>query len=1045
MPKLVAHTGHSFDIPSHGVTFGTDQANDVMIPSLYGLAPRHFAILNENFAFVIRDSGSGIGVLVNGSVVHEARLQHGDAIEVGNLKLIFQDAAPAAIPDWSGSVPSQQQAPPLTPERPNPVAPAPQNISWSAQPKAVAAVQAWQSNSGTLTLPLSALQAPAAPGALPPRALSPQASPPPNPHEAAWFKPRTAAPAGFAQTEIVGNKIQSDLVLSSPPPPEAPPIQQIAAPLLPPAPLQSAPILPVWNPTVVQSSAPAVSPVPTEIPTEIPPRLPAFSKPEPRQPQPTPRALPPTPVVALAVAHPPYPPLLESAPQPVVQDVQFEVLPAEPTVATVAAEPPPLPVKGPAVQAPFPPIEAPPWLPKEDQASPAILNAPSKDEPLSGVSKRRVRKAHREKVTGNHLLRAAKYAFLAALLGAAGSARYWGQGVSGWMESTFSSVGTPKSGSEPKKDLPPEGPEVNPHLIENQRQEVLSTPVDTSKPHVEVAPRFIWDGATTVFSLGFPQIEIFYLNQAQQRGLPMPKRHCAYVEKHFGLKIEGLQRLTSIQVDADKPGLVVMTTQRDANASDWISEANLQEENPQSVGPLQVLQYIAPDGHACGVVAIDQRNFVIGDPSLITACLLQKTDSKTSAHASALWPDFLRKQPGAFLWTVKVDAAMQAELNKSSKTNGLETISSFAVRFGGEPPTCEGFAIRDASASQEAFANAATSSLRGMLRMMTTQIEAGGTQRSGPREEVPVDVSRTAATAQVRRGEEFVNIFLQGFYAPVASDTSPLATLAQARTIAHAFNLARGFDAPEARKVRTVEQAMEALQHGMSGTGRAAAMEFQIQEMNRDEMQRMRKYLTFADGYLACRPDLDSLPDHIRALTEEGRDRMNAETVLSLCAAPSSEKAVKIKDLTTFIRKSLADLRATKGAMALFGMPQLTEEEVAGVLRYIHQKPNGQLGWKQGEVSYNAWEAKANPKAERDAAALARIAGAAQAAGVDQLKAATSVEKAIEILCQGVQGTGQFGSTVFKCQSLTPQEMQAAAELLVLDNGALRLKSESGN
>ena len=328
--------------------------------------------------------------------------------------------------------------------------------------------------------------------------------------------------------------------------------------------------------------------------------------------------------------------------------------------------------------------------------------------------------------------------------------------------------------------------------------------------------------------------------------------------------------------------------------------------------------------------------------------------------------------------------------------------------------------------------------------MMTSQIDAGGTQRSGPQEEASVDVSRTAATAQVRRGEEFVNIFLQGFYAPVAGDNGPLVSLAKARTIAHAFNLARGFDAPEARKVRTVEQAMEALQRGMSGTGRAASMEFQIQEMNADEMQRMRKFLTFADGYLACRPDLDSQPDHLRALTEEGRDRLNAETVLSLCIAPSAEKVVKIKDLAAFIRKSLADLRAAKGAMALFGMPQLTEEEVVGVLRYIRQKPNGQLGWKEGEISYNAWQAKANPKAVRDAATLARIAEAAQAAGANELKAVANVEKAIEILCQGVQGTGQFGTTLFKCQSLTPQELQAAAELLVLDNGALHLKSESG-
>ena len=83
----------------------------------------------------------------------------------------------------------------------------------------------------------------------------------------------------------------------------------------------------------------------------------------------------------------------------------------------------------------------------------------------------------------------------------------------------------------------------------------------------------------------------------------------------------------------------------------------------------------------------------------------------------------------------------------------------------------------------------AVASLRGMLNMMTSQIDSGGVQRSGPQEEASVDVSRTAATAQVRRGEEFVNIFLQGFYAPVPGDDGPLVSLAKARTIAHAFNL----------------------------------------------------------------------------------------------------------------------------------------------------------------------------------------------------------------------------------------------------------------
>lgn len=730
-------------------------------------------------------------------------------------------------------------------------------------------------------------------------------------------------------------------------------------------------------------------------------------------------------------------------------EVKFEVLPAEPSQPVVSAT---LAVVSPPVadsmrSAPSTQdreLTAPAWLPSQEDVLPSPSHQ-SETAALSGITERRSRRSHREKVTGNHLLRAAKYTFLISLLAAAGTARDWGDPLAKRLENMFSAVFTNESAYELHRDAPPP-PNIDAVLqaerIEEQRREVLTTAVDVSKSHLEVAPRFIWDEATTVFSLGFPQIEIFYLNQAQQRGLPMPKRYCTYVEKFFGLRISDLQRLTSVQADSDKPGIVVVTTQRDANPSTWISEANLQEEASESLGSSQLLRYQGPEGHICGVVAVDQRNFAIGDPELLRACLQRRGDLKTNASVNALWPDFLRKQPGAFLWTVKLDAGLEEQLKKADKVAGLDTISSFAVRFGGEPPLCECFAIRDSKSSQEAFANAATGSLRGMLQMMTTQIESGGAQRSSAREAPTVEVSKTAATAQVRRGEEFVNIFLQGFYAPITNDPSPLPSLAQARTLAHAFNLARGFDAPEARRVRTVEQALEALQRGMSGNGRAAAMEFQVQEMNADELHRIRRYLTFADGYLACRPDLESLPDSIRALAEEGRDRLNAETVLSLCATPATDKVVKLKDLAGYIRKTLADLKAKRGAMALFGMPQLTDEEITGVLRYIQQQPNGKLGWKPGQLSYNAWQAKSNPKAIRDAATLASLASAAQAAGARDLAQAATVEKAIEILCQGIKGEGQFVTATFKCQNLTAQELQAAAGLLELDQGLLKLKSE---
>jgi hypothetical protein len=296
----------------------------------------------------------------------------------------------------------------------------------------------------------------------------------------------------------------------------------------------------------------------------------------------------------------------------------------------------------------------------------------------------------------------------------------------------------------------------------------------------------------------------------------------------------------------------------------------------------------------------------------------------------------------------------------------------------------------------------------------------------------------------VPRGDAFVSIFLQGFYQPAVADEGPLKALAQARTLAHAFNLARSMDAPESRRVRTVEEALTALQRGMNGTGRAAAMEFQIPEMDADELRMIRKYLTFADGYLACRPDLDSLPEDVRSLAEEGRNRLNAETVLSLCPPPVSDKdkAVKIPDLASYIRRSLTNLKTNRGAMALFGMPLLNEDELKGILRYITQQTNGKLGWKAGEVAYNSWQAKSNPKALRDASTLASIAGAAHAAGAQDLLKAASVNDAIQILAQGIKGSGQFTSTTFRCKDLSSSDLQNAANLLELDHGQLKLKNE---
>lgn len=877
MARLIAQTGHSFDIPSRGVSFGSDPANDVMIPIAYGVAPCHFAIWPHGEEFFVRDSGSGYGLSINGRGVQETFLQHGDRIEVGQLQLTYE------------------KTPKIGPER-----------------------AAYFPNH------------------------APSATPVPTSAQVAHARPEATASA---------NRVME-------------PSHQAMG----------------------ESMRPSKAPVAEAI---------------------------------------------------------FEVVPAEkpkrPNEDDVIRLKSSDPQRSPQAEA-FPKTVAPEWLP--DQRDLSDQNPESNEFRHTGVTHQSADRAHHEKVTGGHVIRAAKWGLFLVLMTVAGTAKYWGKGLSQRLESFYATVFTNETPAPLiSKD------EANPQsgapatVAANSNQIVR---VDSTKPHAEVAPKFIFEQATTLFSLGFPQIEIFYVNQAQQLGLPSPKRYSTYLEKHFGLKIADLERLTSIQASPEKPDIVIITTQKRTNPSDWISAAEVQDDEPETISTYQLMSYHTINGNHCGLVALDERNFALGDPKLLKHCLTRKLDSAAMANISALWPDFLRKQPGAFLWTVKQDAQLQAQLSAATertiKQVDYGSVASFSVRFGGEPPHTECFAIRDLNASPEAFADAATSSLRSMVRMISSQIESGGTRRAG-RPDVPViDVARTAATAELARGEEFVSIFLQAFYAPPLADEGPLKSLAQARTLAHAFNLAKDMSAPETARVRTVEEALDALQKGMKGTGRSAAMEFQVQEMDANEIRQIRKYLTFADGYLACRPDLDAIPENSRALAEEGRDRLNAETVLSLCPAPSGEKVVQIPDLAAHIRKSLARLKATRGTMALFGMPQLLDDEIRGVLKYITQHPNGRLGWKDGELAFNAWQSKSNPKAVRDASTLASLAGAAQAAGAKELERVRTVAEAIKLLAQGVRGQGQFGSTVFRCKDLSPTDMQAAAGLLVLDQGLLKLK-----
>ena len=89
MPRLRTLKGHTLNLPPGRVSIGESAANEIPIAAGNGLAQVHFHLQPWESGYFIEDAGSGLGTLVNGSLVKWAPLKHGDVIAAGELKMIY--------------------------------------------------------------------------------------------------------------------------------------------------------------------------------------------------------------------------------------------------------------------------------------------------------------------------------------------------------------------------------------------------------------------------------------------------------------------------------------------------------------------------------------------------------------------------------------------------------------------------------------------------------------------------------------------------------------------------------------------------------------------------------------------------------------------------------------------------------------------------------------------------------------------------------------------------------------------------------------------
>ena len=88
-----------FELPDRAVV-GRDSDSDVVLRSRT-VSRKHALIERTATGYLLRDLGSGNGTLVGGHRVIEWTLEHGDVVEFGEIRAVFQAEEPAAAPEMS--------------------------------------------------------------------------------------------------------------------------------------------------------------------------------------------------------------------------------------------------------------------------------------------------------------------------------------------------------------------------------------------------------------------------------------------------------------------------------------------------------------------------------------------------------------------------------------------------------------------------------------------------------------------------------------------------------------------------------------------------------------------------------------------------------------------------------------------------------------------------------------------------------------------------------------------------------------------------------
>ncbi len=568
----------------------------------------------------------------------------------------------------------------------------------------------------------------------------------------------------------------------------------------------------------------------------------------------------------------------------------------------------------------------------------------------------------------------------------------------------------------------------------------VSDPADSITPkanHNDVVKRMLTERTLSLFQADLTQLVPFYNASASARNLPPQREMTEAFRKHYGILLDGFDRLTCLQAPGKDEFVFVLSASSRVNIESilGIPASRAKDSAAAKTGGTRIYP-VKTIGRVYGVAQYDPFTVILGQQSWIDTAL-NGGAGPTLREALSLFPDTACRNPGALIMAERITAPGDGAAHSVFQT----AVSNLFFNGKGESRLT---LTRNPEVKESHFVEQSSKALKEQARALMQAVKVsealtvGGAGKAG-KNASPVDSGEIITTAEasilIPDGDALLREAIDSVAHTFMSQSPSVELILAAQKAVFNFNQARLKRAPEAQSVTAVAEALELLQSGISVHGSDRV--YQIERLEPNQADELVHLLAMEDkAGLIFRPNTDHISGSLLELAVKARDYRNAELLISLWTT-AKLSASSAADVNGAVRKVMewANGEGARQRISV-GLPSLTSEEYKNASALLSIQ-NGQLTWKPGEEGYRTWLRRVNPDPKGDAKRIAGIYDDARKAGAIPQGKVEGLADAVRLINSGVRSGAGTRSTLFSTGNLSVDELRAAARYLRYESGAV--------